>query len=110
LVDNQTYYVVSEIDGCQSDPLIITVTQVVNRSDFDIYGFSYYPNPVNDILHFSANMPIQKIVISNILGQQISAKRNSDNTILDMSNLPTGNYFVKVTIEGISKTIKVVKK
>jgi len=109
LVDNQTYYVVSEIGNCMSDPLIITVTMVVSRTNFDIYGFSYHPNPVNDMLHFSANLPIQKIVISNILGQQINANLNSDNTTLDMSNLPNGNYFVKVTIEGVSKTIKIVK-
>jgi len=94
---------------CQSDPLIIKVTQVVSRSDFDIYGFSYHPNPVNDILYFSSNSKIEKVVISNILGQQIDANLNSDNTTLDMSNLPSGNYFVKITIEGASKTIKVVK-
>jgi len=29
---------------------------------------------------------------------------------LDMSDLPTGNYLVKITIEGVAKTIKVVKK
>jgi len=110
LVDNQTYYVVSKVGICMSDPLIIIVTQVVNRTDFDVYGFSYYPNPVNDVLHFSSNSKIEKVVITNMIGQTINANLNSDNTILDMSDLPTGNYFVKVTIEGISKTIKVIKK
>jgi len=109
LVDNQTYYVVSEVGICMSDPLIIIVTQVVSRTDFDVYGFSYYPNPVNDVLYFSSNSKIEKVMINNILGQQINANLNSDNTILDMSDLPTGNYFVKITIEGISKTIKVIK-
>jgi len=109
LVDNQTYYVVSQVGSCMSDPLIIMVTLVVNRSDFDIYGFSYHPNPTSDILHFSLNSKIENVTISNILGQQISANLNSDNTILDMSNLPSGNYFVKVTIEGVSKTIKIIK-
>jgi len=109
LVDNQIYYVVSQVGNCQSDPLIIMVTLVVSRSDFGMYEFRYHPNPVNDILHFSSNSKIEKVTISNILGQQISANLNSDNTILDMSNLPSGNYFVKVTIEGISKTIKIIK-
>jgi len=109
LVDSQTYYVVSEVGNCMSDPLIITVTMVVSRSEFDIYGFSYHPNPVNDVLYFSSNSKIEKVTISNILGQQVNANLNSDNTILDVSNLPSGNYFVKVTIEGVSKTIKVIK-
>jgi len=79
-----------------------TFTTTVNVATFDLFGFSYHPNPVNDILHFSSNSKIEKVTISNILGQQISANLNSDNTILDMSNLPSGNYFVKVTIEGVS--------
>jgi len=45
-----------------------------------------------------------------MLGQQINVALNSDKTSLDMSNLPTGNYFVKITIDGVAKTIKVVKR
>jgi len=44
-----------------------------------------------------------------MLGQKVKANLSSDKTNLDMSNLPSGNYLVKVTIEGVSKTIKVVK-
>jgi len=109
LVDNQTYYVVSQVGDCQSDPLIITVTQTVSRFDFDLFGFTYYPNPVNDILYFSSNQPIENVVVSTILGQQVNVSLSSDKTSLDISNLPTGNYLVKITIEGVSKTIKVVK-
>jgi|GEM_PF-439406 len=109
LVNGQTYYVVNEINGCQSDPLIINVTEIVSRSDFDVYGFRYHPNPVNDILYFTTNTAIENVVVSNMLGQQINANLSSDKTSLDMSNLPNGNYLVKVTIEGVSKTIKVIK-
>jgi len=45
-----------------------------------------------------------------MLGQQINVSVSSDKTSLDMSNLASGNYFVKVTIEGVTKTIKVVKR
>jgi len=109
LIDGAIYYVVNEVSGCMSDPLIITVTEFVSRSDFDVYGFRYHPNPVNDILYFSTNTAIENVVVSNMLGQQINANVSSDKTSLDMSNLPSGNYFVKVTIEGISKTIKIIK-
>jgi len=109
LVDSQTYYVVSQIGNCMSDPLIITVTMVVSRSEFDIYGFSYHPNPVNDVLYFSSNSKIEKVVISNMLGQEVKTNLSSDKTSMDVSNLPSGNYFVKVTIEGVSKIIKIIK-
>jgi len=61
------------------------------------------------MLYFSTNTAIENVVVSNMLGQQINANVSSDKTSLDMSNLPNGNYFVKVTIEGVSKTIKVIK-
>jgi len=109
LVNGATYYVVNQIGSCMSDPLIINVTETVNRYDFDLFGFSYYPNPVNDILTFSFNQPIENVVVSNLLGQTMDVNKNSDNKNLDMANLPTGNYLVKITIEGVSKTIKVVK-
>jgi len=106
-----TYYVVSQVGNCQSDPLIINVTETVNRSDFALlYGFNYYPNPTNDILHFSSNQPIENVIVSNMLGQQVNVSLSSDNKNLDLSNLANGNYFVKVTIEGVSKTIKIVKQ
>jgi len=45
-----------------------------------------------------------------MLGQQINVSVSSDKTSLDLSNLASGNYFVKITIEGVAKMIKVVKK
>jgi len=84
--------------------------QAASRSDFDVFGFSYYPNPVTDILTFSSNQPIESVIISNMLGQEVKANLSLDKTNLDMSNLPSGNYLVKVTIEGGSKTIKVMKQ
>jgi len=109
LVNGTTYYVVSEVGNCQSVALAINVTEIVTRSDFDLYGFKYYPNPTSDILYFTSNLPVSNVVITNLLGQQVNARLNSDKTSLDMSNLPNGNYLVKITIQGVSKMFKVVK-
>jgi len=110
LVNYATYYAVSTNGVCQSDFLAITVTLTVNVSDFDVFGFSYYPNPTSDMLHFSSNTTIENVLVTNMLGQQINVSVSSDNKSLDMSDLPTGNYLVKITIEGVAKMIKVVKK
>jgi len=110
LVHGATYYVVNEVGYCRGEALAITVQDPLNRSNFDVFGFTYYPNPTNDILTFSSNQPIDKVLVSNMLGQEVKANLSSDKTSLDMSNLASGNYFVKVTIEGVSKTIKVVKQ
>jgi len=69
-----------------------------------------YLNPVNDILTFNSNQPIESVSISNMLGQTMNINLSSDKTSADLSNLPSGNYLVKVTIEGVSKTIKIVKR
>jgi len=110
LVDGATYYVVSEVGNCRSEALVITVEEQASRSDFDWFGFKYYPNPTSDILTFISNTPIEKVTISTMLGQEVNVNLSSDKTSVDLSNLPNGNYLVKVTIEGASKTIKVVKQ
>ncbi|MGE4346773.1 MAG: T9SS type A sorting domain-containing protein [Flavobacteriaceae bacterium] len=40
----------------------------------------------------------------------ISQTVSSADTQVDMSVLPTGSYLVKVTVDGIAKTIKVIKQ
>jgi len=72
LVNNTTYYVVEEVGNCKSSALEILAIETVSVSNFDLYNFSYYPNPVNDMLHFSSNQPIENVVVTNMLGQQIN--------------------------------------
>ena len=74
-------------------------------------GFTYYPNPVNDILSFESPKTIDNIEVFNMLGQRIIAV-DSNNTIqnIDMSNVQSGAYIVKVYIENQSKTIRVIKE
>jgi len=79
------------------------------NNDLTEAKISIHPNPVNDILHLSSNAPIEKVTISNMLGQQVNVSLSLDNKNLDLSNLANGNYFVKVTIEGVSKTFKIIK-
>ena len=111
LVENEvTYYVIQvNENGCQSEALAITV-QTLDRTDFTQFAFNFYPNPVNDILNLTSNSEISKISMFNMLGQQVTIPTNVNNTQVDMSGLPTGNYIISVTIEGVTKTFKVVKQ
>jgi len=73
--------------------------------------FTYYPNPVTDVLNFSYNSAITEVAVFNVLGQQVIVKAiNATSGQIDMSNLASGNYIVKVQTEGLTKTIKVVKQ
>ncbi|WP_274476467.1 T9SS type A sorting domain-containing protein [Mangrovimonas aestuarii] len=76
-----------------------------------LYQFSYYPNPVSSNLMLTAQKDIQNIAVYNMLGQQvINAAPNTMKVDLDMSNLQTGAYFVKVMINDTLETIRVVKE
>lgn len=75
-----------------------------------IEGFSYYPNPVNNVLNVKAQTNISNVAVYNMLGQEVL--RTAPNTFaseVDMSNLQTGAYFVKVTIGNATQTIRVIK-
>ncbi len=75
-----------------------------------IEGFSYYPNPVSNVLNVKAQNSISNVAVYNMLGQEVL--RTAPNTVaseVNMSNLQTGAYFVKVTIGDTTKTIRVIK-
>ncbi len=75
-------------------------------ADF-IDGIAVYPNPTKGILHISTkeNNTLSKVVVYNILGSKVTETTN--NTI-DLSNLNSGVYLLKlVTSKGIT-TRKVV--
>ncbi len=112
LTDGTTYYATQTVDGCESDvTLAVTVGVVLGRDDFNIKAFSYYPNPVQDVLNISYDKEITSVAVFNLLGQQVMAKTpNATEVKLDMSVLSDGTYLVSVTAGNTVKTIKVVKK
>ena len=76
-----------------------------------IDGFSFGPNPVNDVLKLRAKVILDKAVVYDIFGKKIiNQNGNSREMILDMSNLSSGIYLTKVESNGLSQTIKVIKK
>lgn len=109
-----TYYIA--VGGYDSDDVgnfhlaINCVTLSVDSNDLGEL-FSYYPNPVNSTLTLKAQKNIERVIVYNMVGQQVL--RTAPNTVtneLDMSNLATGSYFVEVSVEGVSKTIRIIKQ
>ncbi|WP_179339092.1 T9SS type A sorting domain-containing protein [Winogradskyella ludwigii] len=74
-------------------------------------AFTYYPNPVKNTLTLNAQKTIEQVAMYNMLGQEVlRATPNALASDLDMSNLQTGTYFVKVTIANVTETIRVIKQ
>ena len=73
---------------------------------------SVYPNPVLDRLNIKSVTPVTSILNYNILGKKVWKRHiQSDNPIkqVDMSSLSIGIYFVKLSANNKTQTIKVIK-
>lgn len=70
--------------------------------------FSIYPNPTSDILNISLlNQSIKEVKIINLQG--INVKEIITNNQIDVSDLTTGMYFVKIESEENSVIKKMIK-
>ena len=77
----------------------------------DNNAFTYFPNPVKNELSIKAASVIQNISVYNMLGQEVlRSKPNTVSNELSMSSLKTGTYFVNVTINNVTETIKILKQ
>ncbi len=88
-----------------------TIAALSNQSFEFGSQFTLYPNPAEEVLNIQSknSLAIQSVEIYNVLGQVVLAVPNNRNAI-DVSNLKTGTYFVKVnTVKGSSNT-KFVKE
>jgi len=112
LVVNTTYHASqTNAQGCEGDRLSVTAVDVLNIHDFTEANFKVYPNPVKDVLNLSYRTQISSVKVYNLVGQEIVSKNlNVTQGQLDMSTLSTGTYIVKVNVDGLVKTIKVVKE
>ena len=80
-------------------------------SDADFSSFKYYPNPTTGMMSISSDKNIEAVSIFNMLGQKVfESKVNAISSQFDMSRFAAGNYIMKVTIDGITKTHKIIKK
>ena len=90
---------------------ISNITAPLKTNSFDSSGFSYYPNPIKEVLNLAYVNEITNVAVYNLLGQQVIAEYlNANQTKIDMSHLTRGTYLVKVTADNQVKTIKVIKE
>ncbi|NNK40383.1 MAG: T9SS type A sorting domain-containing protein, partial [Winogradskyella sp.] len=113
LAGQVVYARVWEFSGnAQIDFQISAYSATLSTNEFEnLSSLRFYPNPVNNVVNFEAQKSIEQITLFNMLGQSVlTAKPNALSSELDISDLQTGTYFVKVTIDGASKTVRVVKQ
>lgn len=70
-----------------------------------------YPNPANDFILVKADTNIKQIELFDIQGRILEMHKQNENAVkFNISNKPSGIYFLKITTEKGIKIEKLVKK
>lgn len=111
LQDTFTYYAVNDNGQCRSNPLAVKVAFNLSVDSNDFVSFNYYPNPVSSNLFILATNAIKKVEVYNLLGQLLINKLFDETTIsIDLNELPSATYLVKVKAENVSREFKIIKQ
>ena len=103
------YYVTAVYDECESLPTDTVEVYAIGSgvNDLNSREVLIYPNPVNDFLHINSEAEIAGIQIYDLLGKVVFETGKTDNkTILNLSHLQSGMYFIKVQTENAIITRK----
>ncbi|MEH6764416.1 MAG: T9SS type A sorting domain-containing protein [Aequorivita antarctica] len=89
---------------------VVLYNGVIGTEDFSADKFSVYPNPVKDMLNIKSSTSVDNVTVYDLLGKVVLQENpGTISPAINMSNLASGSYLVKVTIGNSSKTVKVLK-
>ncbi len=110
------YYVTDGgTNGSNSDIIGIdsfSVDTPLSTNDFFKNNFTVFPNPVKDILNISntSNLAIESAKITDVNGRTVKEVRNFETlNQINISELNTGIYFLKVTTSQGTGTTQLIK-
>ncbi|NUY82494.1 T9SS type A sorting domain-containing protein [Flavobacterium sp. MAH-1] len=76
----------------------------------DQSAVGYYPNPVTDVLHLTAALPIEKMTLYDLEGRKIREYANPSENI-NLEGLSQGMYVAVVNLsDGSVSNLKIIKK
>ncbi|WP_179353045.1 T9SS type A sorting domain-containing protein [Winogradskyella vidalii] len=87
------------------------IAEALSVNNFNANSFSLYPNPTNtgSVSISSTTNEVMNVQVFDILGKQVKNQTLTNNT-LNVSNLKSGVYIVKITQNNTSTTKKLVIK
>ena len=117
LHENTEFYAIAQGKNAQGEWGEITKVEFVTTTEGNIElvedNFNIYPNPVNDRLYIETEVEVEEVVVYTItgvvVGQQTTVNGQQTSSI-DVSNLNSGIYFVKVVTENGEVVKRFVKK
>ncbi len=114
LTGGETIYIrVWEFNGDEEEPFSISAYSATlsNDSFENENAFTYFPNPVKNELSLRAQSNIENVSVFNMLGQEVlRATPNTLEANIDTNSLAQGAYFVQVTINDVTETVRILKQ
>ena len=84
---------------------------ITGVQDVEKQPFSIFPNPANELLNVEAEQPIEEISLFNAMGQRLQNLQPADyNVQLNLSGLPVGVYFLKISTQETTHSCKFIKR
>ena len=102
---------VSDPNNCSIGTITITLFDPLKVENFAFQQLKIFPNPAKNNLSVSNATTIDAVEITTLIGQTTSTKKVNDlQTEIDVTALPTGIYFLKISSDNQQKMVKFVKE
>jgi len=107
------------VTGVPADPanegalgsVVVGAKATASTTDVTVGDFNIYPNPTTNVLNISSDATINRANVYNLLGQQVKTfDVNSNRTALNVSDLESGIYLVKITSGSKQISKKFIKE
>jgi endonuclease I len=93
------------------DDLSWTCYTELNVNDYQFNDITIYPNPVSNILNIQFNNSKEtQVEIYNILGKRVLTKTISQSQSINVENLKSGIYILKITQDNSTISRKLIKR
>ena len=86
-------------------------TSTLSNTNFENIEYSIHPNPTSNLLHIEAKqVDITAVELFDVQGKRVMQVNSANLSVIDVSHLTNGIYFIKVSTSVGELTKKFVKK
>ena len=112
LTSGDTYYIQVDRWGTESNGTFgIEVQSNLSTDAFTKQDFTYYPNPTRDILNIESQANIDEIEVYDLSGKMMLSKTPEESRPkINLSDLASGVYMIKLSVDGSSESFRVIKE
>jgi len=93
------------------NPYIFIIQNALSNDDRMVSNnITVYPNPTNSKINIKSESKFDEVEIYTVIGQKVISNKISENQEIDLSELTSGTYLIKLKCDGLIKCIKIIKE